>query len=142
MTQEKGGANTRQIAGGHYVKYGDFQVWDAWWYWGMDPFQANIIKYVMRVKGDVNKRLEDLDKAEHYLEKYRELLTEQLKEQEEQFERANASSWKLTTLQETIVRGVSFHHLREQLRELARVVDLMQAYKQQLLEEQKDDKEI
>ena len=67
-------ANERQVAGGHYVKYGTFQVWDAWWHWKLDPFQVNILKYIVRTKGDLAKRFEDLDKALHYLEKYKELL--------------------------------------------------------------------
>lgn len=75
-------ANTRQIAGDHYVKYGDFQVWDAWWHWNLNPFQANIVKYVVRQKGGTQKMLEDLDKAEHYVQKYRELLEKQLADEQ------------------------------------------------------------
>lgn len=129
-------ANTRQVAGGHYVKYGEFQVWDAWWHWDMDPFQANIVKYVMRVKGNVSKRLEDLDKAEHYLQKYRELLTQNLNNIDEQYRKANAESWKLSVLQEAIVRGVAYNHLAEQIKQLGMVAELMKTYKEQLLEEQ------
>lgn len=135
-------ANTRQVAGGHYVKYGEFQVWDAWWHFDMDPFQANIVKYVMRVKGDVSKRLEDLDKAEHYLQKYRELLTENLNNVDEQFRKANEESWKLSVLQESIVRGVAYNHLVEQIKQLGMVADQMKAYKQQLLEEQTQNDKI
>ncbi|TFG99044.1 DUF3310 domain-containing protein [Candidatus Thorarchaeota archaeon] len=129
-------ANTRQVAGGHYVKYGEFQVWDAWWHWDMDPFQANIVKYVMRVKGDVSKRLEDLEKAEHYLQKHRELLIQNLNNIDEQYRKANAESWKLSVLQEAIVRGVAYNHLAEQIKQLGMVAELMKTYKEQLLEEQ------
>lgn len=67
-------ANEKQVAGDHYKKYGKLQIWDIWWHFKLDPFQANIIKYVVRSKGDLKQRLEDLDKAGHYLEKYKELL--------------------------------------------------------------------
>ena len=102
----------------------------------VDPFQANIIKYVMRVKGDVAKRIEDLEKAEHYLQKYRELLMERINKMEDQFKQANENSWQLTTLQEAVVRGVATNPLHIQLRELELVSGLMQAYKQILQQEQ------
>ncbi len=99
-------ANTRQIAGTHYVKYGNFQIWDAWWHWNLDPFQANVIKYVVRGKeGGLKKKLEDLDKAVHYIEKYKELLIaeeEQRKAKEEaaqvQIARATPSEAELAQL--------------------------------------------
>lgn len=64
-------ANDRQVGGDHYRKLGEFQVWDAWRAWDLDPFQAVILKYVVRYrdKGGV----EDLRKATHYLEKLIEL---------------------------------------------------------------------
>ena len=63
-------ANGRQVGGEHY-KTGDFQVWDAWHHWKLNPFQAVVLKYVVRYrnKGGV----EDLRKAIHYLEKLIEL---------------------------------------------------------------------
>lgn len=68
-------ANTRQVGGDHYKKLGkDFQIWDAWFLWQLDAFQANIVKYIVRKKGTLEQRIEDLDKAGHYLEKYKELL--------------------------------------------------------------------
>lgn len=74
-------ANDKQVGGGHYkevARGSQFQVWDAWWEWELDPFQANIVKYVVRKKGDsIADRLRDLDKAAHYIEKYKELLTHQ-----------------------------------------------------------------
>lgn len=41
----------------------------------LDFFQKDIIKYVIRRKGDKNKRLEDLKKASHYLDMYIEAVT-------------------------------------------------------------------
>ncbi|MDE3021861.1 MAG: DUF3310 domain-containing protein [Pseudomonadota bacterium] len=37
---------------------------------GLDFFQKDILKYITRIKGDKEKRLEDLQKAKHYLEMY------------------------------------------------------------------------
>lgn len=64
-------ANDTQVGGRHYNKLGEFQVWDAWWHWNLNPFQAVILKYVVRYrdKGGV----EDLRKAIHYIEKLIEL---------------------------------------------------------------------
>lgn len=78
------GANNKQIDGNHYKKFGDLQVWDVWWAFKMNPFTANVLKYIIREKGDLKTRLKDLDKAIHYLEKYKELLiaeAEQLNQQ-------------------------------------------------------------
>lgn len=63
-------ANDTQVGGDHY-ELGDFQVWDAWWHWNLNPFQAVVLKYVVRYrnKGGV----EDLRKAIHYIEKLIEL---------------------------------------------------------------------
>jgi hypothetical protein len=60
-------ANDRQVGGDHYRRLGGLQPWDVWFAWGLNPFQAAILKYVVRYqkKGGV----EDLEKAKHYLEK-------------------------------------------------------------------------
>lgn len=72
-------ANDRQVGGeayregGRWHDLGDFQPWDAWWRWKLNPFQAVVLKYVVRYrdKGGV----EDLRKAMHYIEKLIELET-------------------------------------------------------------------
>lgn len=63
-------ANDRQVGGGHY---GGKQVqhWDLVFAFKWDYFQAQIIKYVMRHAQ--KNGLEDLQKAQHFLEKYIEL---------------------------------------------------------------------
>jgi hypothetical protein len=63
-------ANNSQVGGDHYRT--GIQHWDYVVANGLDYFQAQIIKYVTRwrKKGGV----EDLDKARHFLEKYRELI--------------------------------------------------------------------
>lgn len=124
-------ANERQIAGNHYIKYGDFQVWDAWWHWNLDAFQANIIKYVMRTKGDKAKHLEDLNKALHYLQKYREVLSGRLALQKEQMKNA---SWNLSQLQADIVEVVSFGDITAKLEHL----DLVQPLIEQMVAQVQD----
>lgn len=41
---------------------------------GLDFFQGNVIKYVTRRKGDVAKRIEDLNKAKHYIDMYMDFI--------------------------------------------------------------------
>lgn len=65
-------ANDIQPGGEHYRKYGKLQPWDLWSVWQLDPFQATVVKYTIRVKGDTAKQLEDIDKAIHTLQKYKE----------------------------------------------------------------------
>lgn len=67
-------ANERQVAGSHYHAKGKkIQHWDLAVMFQWDPFQYQITKYVMRWKdkhSTPEKRLEDLKKAQHFLEKY------------------------------------------------------------------------
>ena len=60
-------ANQRQVAGEHYLKYGNLQPWDLWTMWNLNPFQAVIIKHVVRYRDKLG--ITDLEKAKHYLEK-------------------------------------------------------------------------
>jgi len=70
-------ANDREIAGDHYQKM-DIQPWDAMQAW-MTPEQfkgflvGNCIKYVARA-GKKGSYREDIEKAQHYLEKLLEVL--------------------------------------------------------------------
>jgi len=63
-------ANERQVGGGHY-RTGPVQHWDFVHMHNLDYFQAQIIKYAMRHK--LKNGLQDLQKAQHFLEKYIEL---------------------------------------------------------------------
>lgn len=63
-------ANSRQVGGDHY-KLRKFQHWDMVAMFDLDYFQGQITKYVIRWK-DKNG-LQDLEKAQHFLEKYIEL---------------------------------------------------------------------
>ena len=58
-----------QIGGTHYALMAiqplEFAIANK-----LDFFQQNILKYITRRKGDHAKRIEDLNKAKHYLEVY------------------------------------------------------------------------
>lgn len=64
-------ANKTQVGGDHYQKYGNLQHWDIVHHFDLDYFQGQITKYIMRWK-DKNG-LQDLKKAQHFLQKYIEL---------------------------------------------------------------------
>jgi hypothetical protein len=65
-------ANARQVGGAHYKLEGATEHWDFAAERGYDYFQGVITKYVDRWKRKAG--LEDLKKAQHYLEKYIELV--------------------------------------------------------------------
>lgn len=65
-------ANNNQVGGDHYKSKQKIQHWDWVAANNMDYFQGQITKYVSRWK-DKNG-LEDLKKAQHFLEKYIELI--------------------------------------------------------------------
>lgn len=64
------GANEKQVGGSHY-KVGGEEHWDRVARLNLDYFQGQITKYVERWK-DKNG-VQDLEKAQHFLEKYIEL---------------------------------------------------------------------
>lgn len=64
-------ANTMQVGGDHYRKYGELQPWDTWLPWNLNGFQAAILKYVVRYRD--KEGVEDLRKARHFLDKLIEL---------------------------------------------------------------------
>ena len=70
-------ANDKQVAGDHYRAIDkDMQHWDLAVHYQWDPFQYQITKYVMRWKDKHDthaRRLQDLEKAKHFLEKYIEV---------------------------------------------------------------------
>lgn len=80
LDQERPSANTKQIAGTHYVSK-EIQPWDAMRSW-MTPEQfkgflrGNAIKYLARAY-DKGSTVDDLLKASHYIEK---LIEEERKE--------------------------------------------------------------
>jgi hypothetical protein len=62
-------ANARQVAGEHYG-LSKFQHWDMVSLFKLDYFQGQITKYVLRWKK--KNGVTDLEKAQHFLEKYLE----------------------------------------------------------------------
>lgn len=68
---EKQRINDIQIGGSHYDKTGE-QHWDRAWRLKYDFFQYQITKYVERWKA--KNGLEDLKKAQHFMNKYVELI--------------------------------------------------------------------
>ena len=58
-------SRNNQVAGDHYSKY-EVQVWDIILMYKLDYFEGNMLKYLLRSKGD---RKEDLLKLKHYLDK-------------------------------------------------------------------------
>lgn len=65
------GANERQIGGNHYQVGKELQHWDIVSHLKLDYFQGQITKYVIRWK--LKGGIQDLEKAQHFLEKYIEL---------------------------------------------------------------------
>lgn len=65
-------ANDRQEGGGHYVTQ-EIQPWDVCAAYGLDFFDGNVVKYMLRKKEHENE-LERYKKARHYLDKKIELL--------------------------------------------------------------------
>lgn len=63
-------ANSVQVGGSHYKKM-PLEHWDLVALAGLDYYQGNITKYVMRWRDKGG--IEDLKKARHYLDKYIEL---------------------------------------------------------------------
>ena len=77
QTQQEPRANDRQVGGDHYLQYGSLQPWDLWFPWNLNPFQAVIIKHLVRYRD--KDGLKDLEKAEHYLQKLLEIERQRLK---------------------------------------------------------------
>lgn len=61
-------AADRQVGGDHYMQTG-IQPWEIWKAYGLDPWQAGIIKYILRAGRKENvPALQDYEKARHYLD--------------------------------------------------------------------------
>jgi len=54
----------KQVGGMHY--FNPIQPWDIIRAWDLNYWEGNIVKYVLRHKG--KGKVEDLEKAKHYLE--------------------------------------------------------------------------
>lgn len=69
------GALGTQVAGSHYKDF-VIQPIEFAMQNGLNACQAKVVKYVCRKKGDLKKQLEDLDKAIHVIELYKQLLND------------------------------------------------------------------
>lgn len=63
-----------QVGGSHYKDF-KIQPIEFCMMNGLNACQSKVIKYVTRKKGDLKKKLEDIDKAIHVLGIYKELLS-------------------------------------------------------------------
>ena len=64
-------ANSKQIAGDHYKKYGDLQPWDVILSWNLGYLEGTALKYIARWRDKGG--LDDIRKAVHFLEKLLEV---------------------------------------------------------------------
>jgi len=64
-SMKKDKATDKQVGGDHY-KNGKMQVFDVWDAFGLDPYEANAVKYLLRHRKKNGK--EDLEKAIHYIQ--------------------------------------------------------------------------
>jgi len=55
----------KQVGGSHY-QVAEIQPWDVMLAYGLDPWSANVIKYLLRFP--YKNGVEDLEKAKHYIE--------------------------------------------------------------------------
>lgn len=69
-TEEAAPAQSSVIGGSNYDRF-EVQVWDIVEMYGLDFFEGNILKYLLRTKGD---RSEDIRKIISYCEKYLKVL--------------------------------------------------------------------
>lgn len=54
----------QQVGGTHYKQ--GIQPWDVFLEWGVDPWTANVVKYILRFP--YKDEVKDLEKAKHYIE--------------------------------------------------------------------------
>ena len=62
-----------QVGGDHYRRHA-IKPWDIIQAYGLDYWEGNILKYLLRAKGDKTDRKTDLLKAAHYLQKKLEMM--------------------------------------------------------------------
>lgn len=59
------GPDRKQVGGDHY-QVAEIQPWDVMMAYGLDPWSANVIKYLLRFP--YKNGVQDLEKAKHYIE--------------------------------------------------------------------------
>ena len=63
--EDPGDSLSRQVGGNHY-KVAAIQPWDVMAAYGLDPWSANVLKYLLRFPYKAGRQ--DLEKAQHYIE--------------------------------------------------------------------------
>ena len=63
--EDSGDVMARQVGGTHY-KGSAIQPWDIFIEYKLDPWAANVVKYILRFHKKEGKQ--DLEKAKHYIE--------------------------------------------------------------------------
>ena len=63
--EDPGDSLSRQVGGSHY-KVAAIQPWDVMAAYGLDPWSANVLKYLLRFPYKAGRQ--DLEKAQHYIE--------------------------------------------------------------------------
>ena len=63
--EDAGDVMAKQIGGTHY-KGATVQPWDIFMQYKLDPWSANVVKYILRFPKKAGKQ--DLEKAKHYIE--------------------------------------------------------------------------
>lgn len=58
-------AGLKQVGGSHY-QVAAIQPWDIMAAYGLDPWSANVVKYILRFPYKAGRQ--DLEKAQHYIE--------------------------------------------------------------------------
>ncbi|MEU3052223.1 DUF3310 domain-containing protein [Streptomyces griseus] len=61
--------SSMETAPSHYQNDAKMQPWHIWEAFGLDPWEANAVKYLLRAgKKDIAPRVDDLRKARHYID--------------------------------------------------------------------------
>lgn len=63
--EDPGDVMAKQVGGTHY-KGAKMQPWDIFMQYKLDPWSANVVKYILRFPKKAGKQ--DLEKAKHYIE--------------------------------------------------------------------------
>jgi hypothetical protein len=65
-TDECAGEEKKKQVGGNHYQVAAIQPWDIMAAYGLDPWAANVVKYILRFPYKAGRQ--DLEKAQHYIE--------------------------------------------------------------------------
>lgn len=66
LLDECGGEEKKKQVGGSHYQVAAIQPWDIMAAYGLDPWSANVVKYILRFPYKAGRQ--DLEKAQHYIE--------------------------------------------------------------------------